>query len=114
MFRATKQPVELGGVTIPPGKLVLPIVGAANRDPAVFSDPDHFDITRDPNPHVAFGHGIHYCLGAPLSRLEARVTLEELLPRVAAIDYARDARWVPRKPFHVHGPASLAVHLTAR
>ena len=114
MFRATRQAVELHGVTIPPGKFVIPLIGAANRDPAVFDDPDRFDIARDPNPHVAFGHGIHYCLGAPLSRLEATVALEELLPRVQSIDYAQDARWAPRKPFHVHGPASLPLRLSAR
>jgi cytochrome P450 len=112
MFRATKQAVELHGVTIPPGKMVLPMIGAANRDPSVFAEPDRFDIGRDPNPHVAFGHGIHFCLGAPLSRLEARVALEELLPRVRAIEYAQDASWPPRAPFHVHGPASLHVRLS--
>ncbi|HTL38945.1 MAG TPA: cytochrome P450 [Kofleriaceae bacterium] len=112
VFRATKQAVEMHGVTIPAGKLVLPMLGSANRDPSAFAEPDRFDIGRDPNPHVAFGHGIHFCLGAPLSRLEARVALEELLPRVRAIEYAQDVAWPPRAPFHVHGPASLAVRLT--
>jgi cytochrome P450 len=114
MFRATKTEVELHGVTIPAGRMVLPIIGAANRDPAVFAQPERFDVARDPNPHVAFGHGIHYCLGAPLSRLEARVVLEELLPRIRGIEYTQGAQWTPRKPFHVHGPASLPVRLIAR
>ncbi|HEU0035908.1 MAG TPA: cytochrome P450 [Kofleriaceae bacterium] len=112
VFRATRTAVELHGVTIPAGKMVLPVIGSANRDAAVFRDADRFDVTREPNAHVAFGHGIHYCLGAPLSRLEARVVFEELLPRVRAIEYARDRSWTPRRAFHVHGPASLhvAVH----
>jgi cytochrome P450 len=114
MFRATNRDVELCGVTIPAGKMVLPILGAANRDPSVFPEPSRFDITRDPNPHLAFGHGIHYCLGAPLSRLEARVVLEELLPKIRSIEYTQSSRWTPRKPFHVHGPASLPVRLVPR
>ncbi len=107
MFRATKRDVELGGTTIPAGKMVLVLVGAANRDPKQFAEPNRFDIARDPNPHVAFGHGIHYCLGAALSRLEARVAFEELVPRISSLAYVDDAPWRPRKPFHVHGPASL-------
>ncbi|HUS27262.1 MAG TPA: cytochrome P450 [Kofleriaceae bacterium] len=113
IFRATKQSVELHGVTIPAGKMVLPMLGAANRDPAVFPEAARFDIGRDPNPHIAFGHGIHFCLGAPLSRLEARVALEELLPRIRTIELA-STQWTPRAPFHVHGPASLPVRIAAR
>jgi cytochrome P450 len=113
MFRATRQAVELHGVTIPAGKMVLPMIGAANRDPEVFPDPARFDIARDPNPHLAFGHGIHFCLGAPLSRLEARVALGELLPRIRRLELV-SKDWQPRAPFHVHGPASLPVRLVAR
>jgi cytochrome P450 len=113
MFRATNTAVELNGVTIPAGKMVLPILGAANRDPAVFPEAAKFDVARDPNPHVAFGHGIHFCLGAPLSRLEAKVVLETLLPRIRSVEYTQRS-WTPRKPFHVHGPASLPVRLVAR
>jgi cytochrome P450 len=87
--------------------MVVLLAGSANRDPAVFANADKLDITRDPNPHIAFGHGIHFCIGAPLSRLEARVVFEELLPRVKTIEYASRDPWPPRKPFHVHGPASL-------
>jgi cytochrome P450 len=107
LFRTPRVPVELHGVTIPPGKMVLLLAGSANRDLAVFANASTFDITRDPNPHIAFGHGIHFCIGAPLSRLEARVVFEELLPRVKSIEYASQDPWSPRKPFHVHGPASL-------
>lgn len=107
MFRATRTPVELHGVTIPAGKMVLTMLGSANRDPTMFANASTFDIAREHNPHIAFGHGIHYCIGAPLSRLEARVVFEELLPRVRSIEYASQDPWPPRKPFHVHGPASL-------
>lgn len=107
LFRTPRVPVELHGVTIPAAKMVLALTGSANRDPAVFENASVFDITREPNPHIAFGHGIHFCIGAPLSRLEARVVFEELLPRVTSIEYASRDPWPPRKPFHVHGPASL-------
>jgi cytochrome P450 len=87
-------------------RFVLASIGAANRDPAQFREPDAFDITRTPNPHVAFGHGIHFCLGAPLSRLEARIALSDLLSRFARFELAAPS-WPPRAAFHVHGPASL-------
>ena len=70
------------GRTIEPGDVIIPLLLAANRDPAVFDNPDTFDITRDPNPHVAFGHGIHFCLGAPLARMEGRIALRALLARL--------------------------------
>ena len=114
MFRATRSDVELGGKTIPVGNMVLALIGAANRDPRQFAEPARFDITREPNPHLAFGHGIHYCLGAALSRLEARVCFEELLPRIATVAYTSSEPWQPRKPFHVHGPASLPLRFTDR
>ncbi|MBN6055112.1 cytochrome P450 [Nonomuraea sp. RK-328] len=79
--RATTREVELGGVTIPADKLLMAWLGSANRDPRQFADPGAFDPGRDPNPHVAFGRGIHFCLGAPLARLEGRVALNILLDR---------------------------------
>ncbi len=105
MFRATRTDVELAGVHIPAGRMVIACIGAANRDPAVFADPDRFDVARAPNPHIAFGHGIHYCLGAALSRLEAKVALPDLLERFPR--FALDDDWRPRGSFHVHGPAAL-------
>src|SRR5262249_18583424 len=63
MPRATRRDVEMHGRMIPAGKLVLPLIGSANRDPSQFRDAGRFDITRDPNPHIAFGQGIHSCLG---------------------------------------------------
>ena len=109
MFRATKQEVEVRGQKIPAGKLVLPIIGSANRDPQQFPDPNRFDIARDPNPHIAFGHGIHFCLGAPLSRLEARIALPALLDRLKGLELASPAPWEPRKALHVHGPSRLPI-----
>ncbi|MFB4276401.1 MULTISPECIES: cytochrome P450 [unclassified Nonomuraea] len=79
--RATTRDVDLGGVTIPADRVVMAWLGAANRDPRQFPDPDVFDPTRDPNPHLGFGRGIHFCLGAPLARLEGRVALNILLDR---------------------------------
>jgi cytochrome P450 len=109
MFRATKQEVELRGQKIPAGKLVLPFIGSANRDPQQFPDPNSFDIARDLNPHIAFGHGIHFCLGAPLSRLEARIALPDLLDRLKGLELASPDPWEPRKALHVHGPSRLPI-----
>ncbi|TDE36167.1 cytochrome P450 [Nonomuraea mesophila] len=82
LARATTREVELGGETIPADRLVMCWMGQANRDPRQFPDPGVFDPGRDPNPHLAFGRGIHFCLGAPLARLEGRVALDILLDRL--------------------------------
>jgi cytochrome P450 len=110
VFRQTRREVELRGRTIPVGKLVLAMNGSANRDPRQFRDPGRFDVTRDPNGHIAFGHGIHFCIGAPLARLEARVALQDFLSRVPR--FRVDGAWEPRKAFHVHGPSHLPIRLT--
>ncbi len=109
LMRTPRRDVELHGQVIPAGKLVLPMIGSANRDPKQFRDPNRFDITRDPNPHVAFGHGIHACLGAPLARLEARIALTDLLDRLKDIQLASAEPWPPRQALNVHGPASLPI-----
>ena len=109
MMRTPRRDVELHGTVIPAGALVLPMIGSANRDPRRFPDPDRFDITRDPNPHLAFGHGAHFCLGAPLSRLEARIALGDLLFRFRHFEFASAQPWEPSQALHVHGPARLAV-----
>lgn len=112
MFRQTKCEVELQGRTIPAGVLVLAMIGSANRDPVAFADPDRFDITRLPNPHLAFGHGVHFCLGASLARLEGRVALAEFLGRVQEFALASDEPWPPRPGLHVHGPSRLPIRFT--
>jgi cytochrome P450 len=112
MPRATTCDVELHGRVIPAGKIVLPMMGSANRDSRQFSDASRFDIARAPNPHLAFGHGIHACLGAPLARLEARIALAEFLGRVAEFELATDAPWDPRQALSVHGPSRLPIRFT--
>ncbi len=88
VFRQTTREIEMDGQTIPADKLVLPLIGSANRDPKHFPKPDCFDVARNPNPHIAFGHGIHFCLGAALSRLETRIALEDILARMEHIEFA--------------------------
>jgi Cytochrome P450 len=83
--RATTREAVLGGITIPADEMLLVWLAAANRDPRQFPDPDVFDPARDPNPHLAFGRGVHFCLGAPLARLEGRVALNILLDRVGTL-----------------------------
>ena len=112
LMRTPRRDVELHGQTIPAGALVLLMVASANRDGAQFPDPDRFDITRDPNPHLAFGHGSHFCLGAPLSRLEARIALADVLARLPDLRRPSDEPWEPRQALHVYGPTRLPVRFT--
>jgi len=84
-FRWSPTGTTLGGVAVPPGADVSVVIGAANRDPAQFQDPDRFDIGRTPNRHLSFGRGAHFCLGAPLARLEARIAMVALTRRWAAV-----------------------------
>ena len=79
--------------TIEPGDKVLVWEGSANRDEQVFDRPAEFDIRRDPNPHLTFGHGVHHCLGASLARLEIRVLFAELLPRFGGCELLQPAEW---------------------
>ena len=109
LIRTPRRQVELHGQTISAGKLVLPVIGSANRDSKQFPHADRFDITRDPNSHLAFGNGIHACLGAPLARLEARIALTDLLERIGEFELIGDGPWQPRQALNVHGPASLPI-----
>jgi cytochrome P450 len=114
MMRTSLRAVEVHGTAIPKGAFVLPVVGAANRDPQRFPHPDRFDIARDPNRHVAFGHGIHFCLGAALARLEARIALSDLLSRFESFQYAGDGPWLPRDGLIAHGPANLPIRFEVK
>lgn len=82
MERVATEEVELSGVRVPAGSTVIPLQYSANRDAAVGAEPDRFDVTREPLPHLAFGHGIHYCLGAQLARLELAIAYATLLRRL--------------------------------
>ncbi|MFF6959922.1 cytochrome P450 [Streptomyces sp. NPDC008317] len=110
-YRFSTAPVEVGGTVIPgDGRLVLVALADADRDPARFPDPDRFDIRRDARGHIAFGHGIHYCLGAPLARLEARIALRGLLDRFPALALDADPaglQW--RGGLLIRGPERLPV-----
>jgi cytochrome P450 len=86
--RVAAQPIEIGTQTLQPGELMHLVMGAAHRDPAVFGDAGRLDVTRSPNPHLAFGAGLHYCLGAPLARIEAAVALNALLRAFPSIAVA--------------------------
>ena len=108
--RVTTEPVEIGDVTIPAGQFVVISLLGANRDPERFPDPDRLDITRAAAGHVAFGHGIHHCVGAPLARLEAEIAIGALLARFPAIRLSADTlRW--RASSLMHGLETLPVRL---
>ena len=98
MTRTATRDVELGGATITAGQELLLLYPSANRDATVFDDPDLFDITRSPNPHVAFGFGAHFCLGNQLARLELKVMFERLLARMPDIHLTADRDALPRRP----------------
>jgi len=96
--RFTTEDVPVGDVVIPAGEWVLPAISSANRDPAQFPAPDRLDLGRDTSGHVAFGHGVHHCLGAPLARMEAEVALGALLARFPGLSLAvprEELRWRP-------------------
>ncbi|WP_280363084.1 cytochrome P450 [Nocardia wallacei] len=92
--RHALEPLEVGGVTIEKGELVVIAPAAANRDPNVFDTPDEFDPARNPNPHIAFGHGAHHCIGANLARAELNVVFTELPRRLPGLRLARPAEAV--------------------
>jgi cytochrome P450 len=91
--RTATRDVMLGGQSIQAGQKVQIWEGSANRDASVFESADEFDIARKPNPHLGFGQGVHYCLGANLARLELRVLFEELLRRFSAVRVGRPVEW---------------------
>ncbi|MGP4097884.1 cytochrome P450 [Nonomuraea sp. KM90] len=108
--RLTMEDVELAGVPVPKGTLVMAVIGAANRDPAAFPDPDRFDVTREPGRHLAFGLGIHFCLGATLARMEGEIALSALAAAAPKLELAD-----PAPPYKenvvLRGLAALPVRL---
>ena len=110
--RIAVEPVEIGGVAIPPGDLVVPGLLTANRDAAHAADPHVLDLTRPERQHLAFGYGVHHCLGAPLARLEGRIALGSLLARFPDLRLAVPAEELVWRPsVLMHGLATLPVAL---
>ena len=107
MFRTATTDVEIAGVTIPVGATVLPLIGSANRDEAVFANPDRFDPDRATGEHLGFGHGVHFCLGAALARLEARIAIEELLAAAPRLERAGEVS--PMTSLVFRGPIAFPV-----
>jgi cytochrome P450 len=105
--RTTTCSIELYGQEIPAGVPLLLLYGAANRDGREFDDPDRLDLSREPKRHLAFGEGIHHCLGAVLARLEAKIALEELLARIPNYAVVKPVRWRPNTI--IRGIANLHV-----
>ena len=89
--RILSEDVTVGGVTIKEGEMVMPFLAAADRDPAQFPDPDRLDLGRTENRHIAFGWGIHFCLGAPLARVEAQIAINTLVQRMPKLALATEA-----------------------
>ena len=130
-WRFFRQPTVVHGITVPAGESVIVALSAANRDPARFADPDTLNLTRSPNPHLGFGHGIHFCPGATLGRTEVQIALESLLRRLPNLqlqDGPSELPWVQavltrgvERLALTYGPGSappsrcpLGAHRTAR
>jgi cytochrome P450 len=101
------EEVEIGDFRVPRGAELGLVFGSANRDPDVFDDPDELRLDRDPNPHVTFGAGIHFCLGAPLARLELQTSFGTVLRRMPTLDLVEQPRWKPG--YIIRGLESLIV-----
>jgi len=95
LVRSALAEAKIGDVVVPAGATALMLVGAANRDEVLGASPDAFDITRDARRHLAFGHGIHFCLGAPLARVEAAIALRHLVPLLPQTQLAQAPEWKP-------------------
>jgi cytochrome P450 len=111
-LRFTTEPVQVGEVVIPADQFVMVSLLGANRDAEKFAEPDRLDITRPTGGHLAFGHGIHYCIGAPLARLEAEIAIGKLLARFGTIELdgePRQLRW--RDSTLMHGLETLPIRV---
>lgn len=112
-WRYATEPLTLGGQAVATGDPVLVVLAAADRDPARFEDPDRLDLARRDNQHLGYGHGIHYCVGAPLARLEGQAALGTLLTRLPDVRLAgdpADLRW--RGGLIMRGLRTLPVQFT--
>ena len=112
IVRVTQTRAEVGGTTIPADQLVALVLGAANRDERQFPNPHTYDIRRDPNPHIAFGRGIHFCIGAPLARLEGRIAMNMLLDRFPHLRCDPDEQPTFLTIPNLTGPQKLPLLLT--
>ncbi|QGQ97834.1 cytochrome P450 [Paenibacillus psychroresistens] len=110
--RIAKQDVQIGLQTIKAGEQVTNWIGAANRDPLKFANPNNFEIERKPNPHMSFGYGIHFCLGAPLARLEAKISLQTLLSHIREIKLVSSINIVPIPSTFVFGVKNYPISFT--
>ncbi|MDH6544771.1 cytochrome P450 [Streptomyces lavendulae] len=110
--RFAREDAEIAGVTVPRGATVLIASAIADRDPARFAAPERLDITRQDNAHLAFGHGIHYCLGAPLARLEGQIAIGTALRRLPGLALAVAPDELPWRPGGLRGPEALPVTFT--
>ncbi|HUN53101.1 MAG TPA: cytochrome P450 [Candidatus Sulfotelmatobacter sp.] len=111
LARVVAADLEFGGKQLRRGERVFAFMNAANRDPAQFAEAERFDVGRSPNPHLTFGHGIHFCLGAPLARLEAQIALRRLLERFPDVRLAGDAEPAWHDSLILRGIKALPVHL---
>jgi cytochrome P450 len=106
-LRVLLEDVDLDGHRLAERSLVAVLVGAANRDPSVFAEPDRLDLHRDPNPHLAFSSGIHYCVGASLARAEAAIALQAIVQSLPELRIASRPRW--RDTYVLRGLTSMPV-----
>jgi cytochrome P450 len=109
--RTATEDVEIGGITVEKGQKIAALLGSANHDPAVFADPETLDVGRTENPHITFGAGVHFCIGAPLARVELQASFGALLDRTASLELGGEP--VRRPEFVIRGLAELPVVLTA-
>ena len=110
--RVALEDIDIGNTRIPRGQRVVVCLAAANRDPEVFEDANRLNLAREPNPHLAFGHGIHFCLGASLARLEAQIAFACVVRRLTDIQLARPPEWSPNKV--IRGLRSLPIRYSLR
>jgi hypothetical protein len=110
LIKVAAEPVALRGRKIEAGQMVIPLLGSANRDEHLFAEAERMDISRHPNRHLAFGHGIHFCLGGPLARVEAQIAFATLLRRFESVEWdGTEPRWLPQ--IFLRGLESLPVQL---